>query len=195
MCEQMCRCVCGCPQRSKSGTIALGAGVRGVFELSNMDGGIQNQVFIIKQQVPITTGSFSQCLSAGFDAWEGLVWSWGCMVGHSRPMRKVTLINMCLVQVCTSGHPVPDCWEDSGNGRHGGPWRSAGHVYPDRHRWLIPPCWWRVAPHLLPRHPSEPLPIHWGHATGPHHGHGYLFQVWPFPELSLGPFFIRHGFH
>lgn len=109
-------------------------------------------------------------------------------------MKRITPINMCLSQVCTSGHPVPDCWKDSGNGRHGCPWRSAGHVHTDCHRWLIPSCWWCVAPYLLPRHPSEPLSLHWWYATGTHHSYGYLFQVWPFPELSLGPLFTFYWF-
>lgn len=92
-----------------------------------------------------------------------------------------------LVQVCTCGYPVPDCWEDPRDGRHGCPGGSAGHVYPDRHRGLVLTCWWCSASHLLPHHSPEPLPLHRGHAAGPHHCHGHIFQVWPCPP-SWTPF-------
>lgn len=102
----MCRCAHGCPKSPTSGARSLGASVGGVFELFNVNGGIQNQVFIIEHQILLTTGSFSQCPSAGFDAWDRLGWSWDCMVGDVW-VQDAIWANLweCQFQTCEEDHP------------------------------------------------------------------------------------------
>lgn len=96
------------------------------------------------------------------------------------PNRRVCL-SLFLVyitsQVCSCGHPVPDCWKDCGDEESGrGGWPAwdvhrlchCGSPYP----WPLCP-----ATTLLPSDQEESLQLHWWHTAGAHHSSGDLIQV------------------
>lgn len=70
----------------------------------------KNQVFIIEHQVLLTTGSFSLCPSAGFDAWDRLGWCWDCMVGAVWVQDTIwAKLWECQLQTCEEDHPNKLC--------------------------------------------------------------------------------------
>lgn len=84
----------------------------------------------------------------------------------------------CLTsQVCSSGHPVPDCRKDCWDeefgrgGRTAGDVHRVGHCGPPHPRPLCP------ATTLLHRDQEEPLQLHCRPAAGPYHCSGNLIKV------------------
>lgn len=89
----------------------------------------------------------------------------------------VIVLMITCGQVCSCGHPLPDCGKNLGDGGPVSDGRSSGSLHHHCHRGPAHPRHPGLAHHLLCDHTQKPLRVHRRSAAGPRHRTGHLLQV------------------